>query len=350
MWNLKAPSSELITWYKNTMLNGLYLRIKQRDNGVPVLEQKIQDVLIPKVEDGSDDKSILEHLLLYKPQESHELCNNLMGQIISNYDENEFPLYLEAKNKGNYRDVAQETLFQKYFGTLKKILDIFDYDGQLSRNKSRSYKLSMGQGHNTCTYCNRQYVITVNGKNDKERIARPQLDHWVSKELYPLLSLNIYNLIPCCSICNSSIKGNTIFSLDTHIHPYHDLTSEEPVFQFNYKLEKDMTYSVICVNTTDIKEQHMLNDFEIEKLYTYHGELEVKDILLFFKKNPSSYLSHLLNDTLKEYGYTERDIYRMFFGTELDSTENLNRPFSKLKRDILTQLGVLENGHIKIIR
>ena len=122
MWKLKAPTSELITWYKNTMLDGLYLRIKQRDNGDPVLEQKIQDVLIPKVEDGSDDKSILEHLLLYKPQESHELCNNLMGQIISNYDENEFPLYLEAKNKGNYRDAAQETLFQKYFGTLKKYL------------------------------------------------------------------------------------------------------------------------------------------------------------------------------------------------------------------------------------
>ncbi len=109
-----------------------------------------------------------------------------------------------------------------------------------------------------------------------------------------------------------------------------------------------MTYSVICVNTTDIKEQNMLKAFEIEKLYAYHGELEVKDILLFFKKNPSSYLSHLLNDTLKKYGYTEHDVYRMFFGTELDSTENLNRPFSKLKRDILTQLGVLENGHIKL--
>ena len=77
-------------------------------------------MLIPKVEDGSDDISILEHLLLYKPQESHELCNNLMGQIISNYDESEFPLYLEAKNKGNHRDVAQKTLFQKYFETLKK--------------------------------------------------------------------------------------------------------------------------------------------------------------------------------------------------------------------------------------
>ena len=78
--------------------------------------------------------------------------------------------------------------------------------------------------------------------------------------------------------------------------------------------------------------------------------LKLKTYCYFFKKYPSSYLSHLLNDTLNEYGYTERDIYRMFFGTELDSTENLNRPFSKLKRDILTQLGVLENGHFKIIR
>lgn len=191
MWKLKAPSSELITWYKNTMLDGLYSRIKKIDNGVPVLEQHIQDILIPKKNDGSDDKSILEHLLLYKPQESHELCNNLMGQIIPNYDENEFPLYLEAKNKGNNRNANQKTLFKKYSITLKKLLDVFDYDGQLSKNKPRSYKLSMEQGHNTCTYCNRQYVITVNGKNDKERIARPQLDHWFSKELYPLLSLNM---------------------------------------------------------------------------------------------------------------------------------------------------------------
>lgn len=46
-----------------------------------------------------------------------------------------------------------------------------------------------------------------------------------------------------------------------------------------------MTYSVICVNTTDIKEQNMLKAFEIEKLYAYHGELEVKDILLFLRKS-----------------------------------------------------------------
>lgn len=342
MWKLKAPSSELITWYKDLMLEGLYGRI----NG-PSLEQRIKDILIPTNEE-SHDRAILEKLLIGKPDESHELCNDLMGQIVLGYNENEFESYLEAKKKGDRRDEEQDALYRKYSNVLKKLLDVFEYDGQLSRNKSRSYKLSIEQGHNTCTYCNRQYIITIDGKNNSERIARPQLDHWFSKELYPLLSLNIYNLIPCCSICNSSIKGNAIFKLDTHIHPYLDSTPQEPIFKFKYKLEQDMTYSVICENVSDEKEKNMLKAFEIEKLYAYHGELEVRDILLFFEKNTSSYLSHLLNDTLKIYDYTEHSIYRMFFGTELDPKENLNRPFSKLKRDILTQLGVLENGHIKI--
>ena len=120
MWKLKAPSSELITWYKNTMLDGLYSRIKKINNtGVPVLEQRIQDVLIPKVE---DDKSILRHLLVDKPEESHILCNNLMGQIIPGYNENEFTSYLEAKNRGNYRNATQNDLYQKYSKILKNYL------------------------------------------------------------------------------------------------------------------------------------------------------------------------------------------------------------------------------------
>lgn len=123
MWKLKAPSSELITWYKDTMLDGLYSRIRKIDNGTPVLEQRIQDILIPKAKDGADDKSRLEHLLIDKPEESHELCNDLMGQIISGYNENEFTSYLEAKNRGNYRNAAQNDLYQKYSLVSGKIPD-----------------------------------------------------------------------------------------------------------------------------------------------------------------------------------------------------------------------------------
>ncbi len=186
MWKLQTPSSNVISWYKKTMLDGLYSRIKKSTGNI-VLSARIQNILVPKAADGSDDKSRLEFLLIAKPQQAHKLCNSLMKKIISGYDENEFKDYLKVKNK------KRDMLYKKYHNTLKELLDVFDYDGQLSKNKSRSYKLTMKQGHNTCTYCNRQYVITINGKNNAQRIVRPQLDHWFSKELYPLLSL-IYTI------------------------------------------------------------------------------------------------------------------------------------------------------------
>ena len=37
----------------------------------------------------------------------------------------------------------------------------------------------------------------------------------------------------------------------------------------------------------------------------------------------------------------------MLFGTELETSKNLNRPLSKLKRDILTEIGLLKNGKFK---
>ncbi len=344
MWKLQTPSSKMILWYKETMIAGLYQRIKAVKNGESVLEQRVQDILIPKNADGSEDMTILERLLVDKPIELYNLTDSLMKQIIPGYNENEFEEYLKAKNKNNRTD-KEKALTQKYSDILNNLLKTFDYNGQLSMNKSRSYRLSMGQGHNTCTYCNRQYVITVDGNNDKERIARPQLDHWFSKELYPLMSLSLYNLIPCCSICNSSIKGNQIFRLLTHVHPYLETTPEEPQFRFSYKINADNTYAVVCDNVTNPKERNMLDTFELEKIYSYHGELEVKDILLFAYHNNETYLKHLLKNTLEHYNYSEQDIFRMFFGTELDSSESLNRPFSKLKRDILTQLGILKNGH-----
>lgn len=347
MWKLHAPSSGLITWYKDKILTGLCTRIKQVNEDGPLLGNRIQKILIPVNVDGSENRSILEHLLTDKPEALHNLCDTLMKRIIPGYNENEFESYLSAKKKSNRSD-AEQLLYEKYSDTLNRLLQVFDYKGQLSSNKSRSYKLTMEQGHNTCTYCNRQYVITLGGSNDDSRIARPELDHWFSKELFPLMSLSIYNLIPSCSICNSSIKGNTIFRLSTHIHPYLDSTPEEPAFKFRYKLNPDKKWTIIIDKLVDPKERNMVEAFKLEEIYSYHGELEAKDILLFKYQNSDTYLKFLLKDLLQHYKYTEQDIYRMIFCADMESKDDLNRPFSKLKRDILAQLGLLENGRFKL--
>lgn len=341
MWKLHAPSSDLVDWYKRKLVKGLNDRIKNKTDkeGNLLLDEHTQRILIPLKPDGTDDNSILEKLLALPPDQLHKLSDDLMSQIIPGYDEGEFESFLKAKASNNRNDSAN-AIFNKYNSTLSNLRKVFDYDGQISSNKSRAYKLTLEQGHHTCTYCNRQYVITVGGANDDSRITRPELDHWYSKELFPLMSLSIYNLIPSCSICNSSIKGNTIFRTSTHVHPYLE-TKDEPAFSFRYKLTSDHKWTVVLDNLNQ-KEKNMVDAFKLEDLYSYHGELEVKDILLFKYQNSDSYLKILLTDLLAHYGYSKQEIYRMMFGAELDKSNNLNRPFSKLKRDILIQLGIIE--------
>lgn len=343
MWKLHAPSSKLLEWYETKMLKGLHNRIKSKADkeGNLLLDEHTRRILIPLKPDGTDDNSILEKLLISPPDELHKLSDDLMSQIIHDYDDGEFESFLKAKAKHfKNRNDSEKAIYKKYNDILLKLRTVFDYDGQISSNKSRAYKLTLEQGYNTCTYCNRQYVMTVGGINDASRITRPELDHWYSKELFPLMSLSIYNLIPSCSICNSSVKGNTIFRTSTHVHPYLE-TKDEPAFSFRYKLTSDHKWTVVLDNLNQ-KEKNMVDAFKLGDLYSYHGELEVKDILLFRYQNSDTYLQFLLQDLLHNYPYSIQDIYRMMFGSELELSNNLNRPFSKLKRDILIQLGIIE--------
>ena len=49
---------------------------------------------------------------------------------------------------------------------VKKLQEIFNYNTLISGNKDNSYKIAEIKGRNTCTYCNRQYTITL--KKDGE--------------------------------------------------------------------------------------------------------------------------------------------------------------------------------------
>ena len=346
MWKLKLPDTELKKWYKKKMLKGLRDRIMDGRLSLAVCK-----VLIPIDNAGKEDLSNLEHLLTDEPEALKILNDSLMSRIISvstrrrrPYNDGEFEALLKARAKQGQKDAVEAELCDRY-AILEKLRQVFDYDNQLGQNKSRAYRLTLEQGHNTCTYCNRSYVFTVvrdKGKNDGDRIARPVLDHWYSKELFPLMSLSLCNLIPCCSICNSSAKGNAIFRTTTHVHPYIATTPAEPGFKFRYKAQPDGKWAVVIDPSSDPKENRMVEEFKLEDVYSYHGELEVKDILEWKYQNNDIYLSQVLNGILSHYKISRADVYRMFFGTELEPVDSLKRPLSKLKRDILKQVGLID--------
>jgi len=53
------------------------------------------------------------------------------------------------------------------------------------------------------------------------------------------------------------------------------------------------------------------------------------------------YLSILSSNLLKNVIVSREDLYRIVFGTEYDTTNFENRPFSKFKSDILKELGII---------
>lgn len=345
MWKLKLPDTKLKEWYQKKMLKGLRDRIMDGR-----LSMAVRKELIPIDNTGKEDLSNLEHLLTDEPEALKKLNDKLMSRIISvligrgrPYNDGEFEALLKARAKRNKN--AEEAELCRRYEILEELRQVFDYDKQLGQNKSRAYRLTLEQGHNTCTYCNRSYVFTVvrdKGKNDGDRIARPVLDHWYSKELFPLMSLSLCNLIPSCSICNSSAKGSAIFRITTHVHPYIATTPTEPGFKFRYKALPSGKWTVVIDPSSDPKENRMVEEFKLEDVYSYHGELEVKDILGWKYQNNDTYLSQVLNGILSHYKISKADVYRMFFGTELEPLDNLKRPLAKLKRDVLRQVGLID--------
>lgn len=312
MWYLEKPSEKDLNAYK------------------ALFYDKIQKKIEKKIEKDSCFKILLEEdniekLLISEPKELYELNKDLMKKITGYYPDD------PVEYKGNDK--------------VKKLQEIFNYNTLISGNKDNSYKIAEIKGRNTCTYCNRQYTITIEG--DGEFITRPQFDHWFPKNVFPLLSLSFYNLIPSCSICNSSAKGEQIFSFEELIHPYKR-SSPETDFKFSYLPDGEGGWKIDLYNLKGV-EKETFEIFKLKDIYNYHYKLEAKDLLDLAIKNNGTYIEWLLNDMKeKEIAPSYEEAYRLLFGTEYDIKKVLDRPFSKLKRDLLITISKL-NPNIAIL-
>ena len=324
MWYLEKPSEKDLNTYKELF----YEKIKNKIDKDGCFKFLLE-------EDN------IERLLISEPKELYELNNKLMTEFIEDYSVDELKEYQKAKEK----KVKKETSLKNKYNKLKEIQTIFNYNTLVSGNKDNSYKIAEIKGRNTCTYCNRQYTITL--KKDGEFITRPQFDHWFPKSVFPLLALSFYNLIPSCSICNSSAKGDQIFSFKKLIHPYKR-SSPETDFRFSYLPDGKGGWKIDLYNLKGV-EKETFEVFKLKDIYNYHYKLEAKDLLDLAIKNNGTYIEWLLNDMeKKEIVPSYKEAYRLLFGTEYDIKKVLDRPFSKLKRDLLITISKL-NPNIAIL-
>ncbi|MGN7986064.1 hypothetical protein ACTJKC_01925 [Pedobacter sp. 22226] len=223
---------------------------------------------------------------------------------------------------------------------IKAIRKVFDYEWFIAKTKTRysAYHLAKALEVNVCVYCNRNYTHTVISK-DKEKITRPQFDHFFNKKNNPLLALSFYNLIPSCSICNSGIKHEADFDLTFHNHPYVDDYIDD--FSFTYKFTNDEPSGVVIkTETSNIKAHRTLKDLKTDLIYNTHSS-ELKELLRLKYAFSEKYLTILKANILQGTNIHRKELYNMAFGTEEDVKNFGNRPFSKFKNDILKELGII---------
>jgi hypothetical protein len=223
---------------------------------------------------------------------------------------------------------------------------IFDYDSFRNRKtKSGAFNYIKSLKVYCCPYCNRHYTFslrTVNG--GKERIIKPELDHFFNKARYPYLSISLYNLVPSCTLCNSRLKHDKNFKLKSHLNPFLHSFHENYKFKIILKKDENGNYDAVqalrgnpkysqivgCAKTNTAKKNAEV--FCLENLYNCHEDY-VEEIL----EKKYAYNNDLLDILSKFFNKKIRmdDIKRLFYGNYLKDEDINKRPLSKLTIDLL---------------
>ncbi|MDQ2751577.1 MAG: hypothetical protein M3R72_00975, partial [Bacteroidota bacterium] len=201
------------------------------------------------------------------------------------------------------------------------------------------YNLAENLRQDTCVYCNRLYTHTIVSEK-KEFIARPTFDHWFTKNRFPLLALSFYNLIPSCSVCNSSVKGQNDYSLTDIFHPYLKYTDvvKQLDFKFSYDLENHLNAKSKITAKNDFTKKS-IEAMRLKEMYSVHTE-EIRELIYLEKAYSHSYLDSL--KSILKTPISDNDVYRLVFGVYFEDDLLHKRPLSKMKKDILIELGIVK--------
>lgn len=267
--------------------------------------------------------------------------------------ERHFEYCKDLSEVAHLSDEKKEILFIKSPFTAKmnaKRLYQRDYkniDLSNAYQKFREYKKTKWNGVDLikelgvtiCPYCGMNYFSTVSKSENGRTVSVATLDHYITKESYPMLALNIYNLIPCCKNCNSTFKGT---STDKIINPYfysleNNLKFKMPIQNIkNFIFDNDSKYEIEVENCAkDKRVWTMVNEhirvLSIKERYQYF-ETIAKSILKKKVYYNNTRISEL--QSFEELKFKKGDIEKMLICQDIF---NENEPFLKFKNDIWNQ-------------
>ncbi|WP_394773523.1 HNH endonuclease [Flavobacterium sp.] len=209
----------------------------------------------------------------------------------------------------------------------------------------------------TCYYCNIDFINSFVSKGENKNHFT--LDHFFPKEKFPYLSISLFNLVPCCSPCNTKFKGKKTFKFDKELF---SLSPSSKFYQVDNELFFNLYFNISGQNLEEkLKKVISNNDFEIklencskmignysfidffklEGRYDFHKNEALK--MINKRKIYSDSQIKELSDLFIQKGIAkdEEAIKKDLFGTSIFNEDEKNEPFAKYKKDIAKQLGLI---------
>jgi hypothetical protein len=231
----------------------------------------------------------------------------------------------------DYNDFKSLFEIKKY----KSYLELFGYSRL--RSLRLMYTLAMDLGIKTCPYCNNNYTLTIK----KSKKANLHFDHFYSKSEYPYLSLNFYNLMPCCAVCNAA-KSDKKFNFKDYIHPYFDSLSDK----FTFTTDVDSIFDMILNGSKDLSKMKIVlkakkgyvelinkhdSIFNLSEVFNEHSDVVYE---VYAKQYIyTDEFKELLLENFKEQ-FSKEEIERFLLGNYNLESEINKRPLAKLMQDI----------------
>lgn len=235
--------------------------------------------------------------------------------------------------------------FNKYIGEDNLTIDKYSRNfkkNKYSLNQWGAYHYVFLLGLRSCPYCNRQYITPLYSESGK---VRGDLDHFFAKSQYPYLSMSIYNLIPACSSCNSSLKGTEEFSYNKNLNPFEYGISE--IMKFDYEPTSYRSFygeenvKVILEERDNVdkelldKAKSNIETFKIKELYQYHSKV-INDLILKKMLYSNEYIEYEYNRY--RYLFSSIEEVKNFIYLDCVKDNDLDENLAVLKRDIYEAL------------
>ncbi len=113
--------------------------------------------------------------------------------------------------------------------------------------------------------------------------------------------------------------------------------------QYSYKYTDNLSnpkFKIHFDGDENGKTRKTVEAFKLEAIYETHED-EMMDMLKIRHNYSSNYIEKM-KTLLKGTEISTEEIYRLAFGTYLDENSFNKRPLSRMKRDILKELGIIK--------